>query len=68
MDLNLRDIKKSYGEGDSRQEVLRGISFELTAGDICVLLGPSGSGKSTLLIIMRRIRKIPMADALKDVE
>lgn len=68
MDLNLRDIKKSYGEGDSRQEVLRGISFELKAGDICVLLGPSGSGKSTLLIIMRRIRKIPMADALKDVE
>ena len=52
MDLNLRDIKKSYGEGDSRQEVLRGITFALKAGDICVLLGPSGSGKSTLLNII----------------
>ena len=52
MDLNLKDIKKSYGEGDGRQEVLRGITFELKAGDICVLLGPSGSGKSTLLNII----------------
>ena len=52
MDLNLRDIKKSYGEGDSRQEVLRGITFALKAGEICVLLGPSGSGKSTLLNII----------------
>ena len=52
MNLNLRDIRKSYGEGDSRQEVLRGITFELKEGEICVLLGPSGSGKSTLLNII----------------
>ena len=52
MDLNLKDIKKSYGEGEGRQAVLRGITFELKAGDICVLLGPSGSGKSTLLNII----------------
>ena len=52
MDLELKNIRKSYGEGDSKQEVLRGISFELKAGDICVLLGPSGSGKSTLLNII----------------
>ena len=52
MDLRLRDIRKSYGESGNRQEVLRGISFELERGDICVLLGPSGSGKSTLLNII----------------
>ena len=52
MDLNLKDIRKSYGEGDGRQQVLRGITFELKAGEICVLLGPSGSGKSTLLNII----------------
>lgn len=52
MDLELKNIRKSYGEGEGRQEVLRGISFDLSAGEICVLLGPSGSGKSTLLNII----------------
>lgn len=52
MDLKISEIKKSFGTGDSRTEVLRGISFEIKKGDICVLLGPSGSGKSTLLNII----------------
>lgn len=52
MYLELKDIKKSFGEGDSRTEVLKGISFSVEKGNICVLLGPSGSGKSTLLNII----------------
>ena len=52
MYLELRDMKKSYGETGNRTEVLRGISFEMDRGEICVLLGPSGSGKSTLLNII----------------
>ena len=52
MCLEIRDLKKSYGEGDNRVDVLKGINFEVGKGEICVLLGPSGSGKSTLLNII----------------
>lgn len=50
--LQIRDLKKSFGEGETRQEVLRGLSFDVKKGEFCVLLGPSGSGKSTLLNII----------------
>ena len=52
MFLEIRDLKKSYGDGDNRVDVLKGINFEVGKGEICVLLGPSGSGKSTLLNII----------------
>ena len=52
MFLEIRDLKKSYGEGDNRVDVLKEINFEVGKGEICVLLGPSGSGKSTLLNII----------------
>lgn len=52
MDLRISEIKKSFGTGDSRTEVLKCVSFEVKKGDIYVLLGPSGSGKSTLLNII----------------
>lgn len=52
MFIEIGDLKKSFGEGENRQEVLRGISFSVEKGEICVLLGPSGSGKSTLLNII----------------
>lgn len=52
MFLEISQIKKHYGEGESRQEVLKGIDLGIEKGEICVLLGPSGSGKSTLLNII----------------
>ncbi|MCR5344634.1 MAG: ABC transporter ATP-binding protein [Lachnospiraceae bacterium] len=50
--LEIKDLKKSFGQGDARQDVLRGMNFSVKKGEFCVLLGPSGSGKSTLLNII----------------
>ena len=52
MFLTINNIKKSFGSGDSRIEVLKGINLSMEQGEFCVLLGPSGSGKSTLLNII----------------
>lgn len=52
MFLTVKDLKKSYGSGSTKVEVLKGINFEVQKGEICVLLGPSGAGKSTLLNII----------------
>ena len=50
--LEIKDLRKGFGEGETRQEVLQGINFSVAKGEICTLLGPSGSGKSTLLNII----------------
>lgn len=52
MFLTLQQIKKSFGQGESKVEVLKGIDLAVEQGEFCVLLGPSGSGKSTLLNII----------------
>lgn len=50
--LEIVDLKKGFGSGETRQDVLRGMNFSVAKGEFCVLLGPSGSGKSTLLNII----------------
>ena len=52
MFLEIRGIKKSFGTGDSRVNVLKGLDLDIEKGEFCVLLGPSGSGKSALLNII----------------
>lgn len=68
MYLELKNIHKSFGSGDNRTEVLRGISCGVEKGDICVLLGPSGSGKSTLLNIIGGIETADEGSIIIDGE
>ena len=49
MYLEVKNLKKSYGEGESFAQVLKGVSISVSQGSICVIQGTSGSGKSTLL-------------------
>lgn len=64
MFLELNQIKKSFGSGKNRVEVLKGIDLAVEKGEFCVLLGPSGSGKSTLLNILGGIDCADSGDIL----
>ena len=49
MYLEIKDMKKSFGSGESYNQVLKGITTNIEQGQMCVILGNSGSGKSTML-------------------
>ncbi|MBQ8987140.1 MAG: ABC transporter ATP-binding protein [Lachnospiraceae bacterium] len=68
MFLEIRQLYKSFGQGDSRVEVLKGIDLSLEKGSFCVLLGPSGSGKSTLLNIIGGIDSADAGEIVIDGE
>lgn len=50
--IEVKNLTKSYGAGESRCQVLKGLDFSIQTGDFAVILGASGSGKSTLLHIL----------------
>lgn len=52
MSLEVKDIKKSFGNGQSETPVLKGIKFNVNEGEFVILNGASGSGKTTLLTIL----------------
>ncbi len=52
MYINLKDAVKKYGSGESTVYALNHADFQLSKGQVCVVLGPSGSGKTTLLNIL----------------
>ena len=68
MFLELNQIKKSFGSGENRVQVLKAIDLAVEKGEFCVLLGPSGSGKSTLLNILGGIDRADSGDILIDGE
>ncbi|MEU4619245.1 ABC transporter ATP-binding protein [Actinoplanes sp. NPDC023801] len=50
--IDVRDITKVYGDGDTRVRALDGVTLQVERGDYVAVMGPSGSGKSTLMNIL----------------
>jgi putative ABC transport system ATP-binding protein len=50
--LEIKNVSKSYGQGEGQVQALRGVSFTVKEGTFLAVMGPSGSGKSTLLNII----------------
>lgn len=55
--IEVKEISKYYGNGESRFQVLKNISFNIQDGDFIVILGASGSGKSTLLNVISGLER-----------
>lgn len=55
--INAIGLKKSYGAGESRIEVIKGIDIKISDGDFVAILGASGSGKSTLLNVLSGLER-----------
>lgn len=51
-EVRLRGVTKSFGEGETEVQVLRGIDLEIRSGEVFLLVGPSGCGKTTLLSVL----------------
>jgi putative ABC transport system ATP-binding protein len=50
--IEVKNIIKTYGEGDNEFQALRGVDFTVRDGEFVAIMGPSGSGKSTLMHIL----------------
>lgn len=64
--IELKDIKKSYGRGESVTEVLKGVSIAIKEHSYTVILGASGSGKSTLLNVASGLERPDSGEVLYD--
>ncbi len=64
--INAIKLKKSYGIGENRTEVLKGIDIKISDGDFVAILGASGSGKSTLLNVLSGLERVDSGSILYD--
>ena len=64
--LRVSNLKKGFGSGRRRLEVLKGIDLEVKKGELVSLMGPSGCGKSTLLNIIGGLLEADSGDILLD--
>ena len=64
--IEVKQVKKFYGNGESRFQVLKGITLNIEDGDFSVILGASGSGKSTLLNVMSGLERPENGEVIYD--
>jgi putative ABC transport system ATP-binding protein len=64
--LDIRNVFRIYGEGESRVAALSDISFTVEEGNFLAIMGPSGSGKSTLLNIIGGLDRITSGEVRLD--
>jgi putative ABC transport system ATP-binding protein len=57
MIIELKDVRRTYGQGASSVQALKGISVSIAAGSLTAIVGPSGSGKSTMLNLLGALDK-----------
>lgn len=62
MMIQIKNLHKNFGS----HEVLKGIDLDVSAGEVCVIMGPSGSGKSTLLRCINRLEEITSGTVIVD--
>ena len=62
--LVLKNVTKSFKEGDSTVDALKNVSLTVNPGDFIAIIGPSGSGKSTLLSIAGALLQPTQGDVL----
>lgn len=60
--MEVQNVRKSYGHGATRLEVLKGINLTVHKGETVALVGKSGSGKSTLLSLLAGLDKIDVGE------
>ena len=62
--IELRSVRKTYGDTASRVEALKGIDLQVDPGQFVSIMGPSGSGKTTLLHLMSAL-DVPSSGSIR---